>query len=102
MLPLAIFENLRFLPSSVSAEVLLMPSQVLLEPRGFWPLWIQCGHRTKHHSEGTGEGERAGRRGFSRVGRQGLEAAWVCLLSLVGQGSEGMRQQVVVGRPERS
>ena len=64
-------------------------------------LWIQCGHSTKHHSEGTG-GERAGRRGSSRVGRQGLEEAWVCLLSLVGQGSGGMRQQVVVGRPERS
>ena len=37
--------------------------------------------------------------GFSWVGRWGLEAAWVCLLSLDAQGREGMRQQVVVGRP---
>ena len=52
MLPLAIFENLRFLPSSVSAEVLLMPSRVLLEPRGFWRLGGASG--TAAASVGTG------------------------------------------------
>ena len=52
MLPLAIFENLRFLPSSVSAEVLLMPSRVLLEPRAFWRLGGASG--TAAASVGTG------------------------------------------------
>lgn len=64
-------------------------------------LRIQCGHAAKCQSEEQEEESGLVGAGFSWEGGR-AKAAPVCLLSLVAQGIEGMRQQVVVGRPERS
>lgn len=57
VLPLAISENLHFLPSSVYAEVLLMPSLMLLEPPGFLVPWRgkqHCCHLCWHWGHWVG------------------------------------------------